>query len=170
MEFSAVLAFCIHYVSSVDNVIGTSLYTKPTDAHNYLSLYSCHPSNCKSAIPYSQFQRIRKICSNETDFVRHSGTMAKHFLEANYPPKVVHEGFSKEYHKDRLSLLRPLTGGPADKDSKVNNIFLITTYHPSGRILGDIIKRNWDILDRSACTRDVLTWKVIQGFIGPINI
>ena len=164
----------VHFLDVVvrleDNIISTSLYTKPTDAHNYLSFYSSHPKNCKSAIPYSQFLRIRRICSNDTDFIRHSRTMSKHFLEANYPPKIVQEGFSKAYHKDRLSLLRPPPGGPTKDDSKENDIFLITTYHPSGRILGDIVKQNWDILDRSASTRDVLTWKVVQGFRRPKNI
>ena len=164
----------VHFLDVVvrlaDNIISTSLYTKPTDAHNYLSYYSSHPRNCKSAIPYSQFLRIRRICSNNTDFVRHSRTMAKHFLEANYPPQIVQDGFSKAYHKDRLFLLRPPTGDPTNDDSKENDIFLITTHHPSGRILGDIVKQNWDILDRSASTRDVLTWKVVQGFSRPKNI
>ena len=134
----------VHFLDVVvrldDNIISTSLYTKPTDAHNYLSFYSSHPKNCKSAIPYSQFLRIRRICSNDTDFIRHSRTMSK--------PTV----------------------GPTKDDSKENDIFLITTYHPSGRILGDIVKQNWDILDRSASTRDVLTWKVVQGFRRPKNI
>ena len=96
--------------------------------------------------------------------------MAKHFLYAKYPPKVVQEGFSKAYHRDRLALITPPTGEVDIKESKDNDIFLITTYHPSGRILGEIIRQNWDILDRSACTRDVLTWKEIQGFRRPKNI
>ena len=38
--------------------IKTGLYTKPTDAHNYLSYQSCHPPTCRDSIPYSQLFSI----------------------------------------------------------------------------------------------------------------
>ena len=57
-----------------------------------------------------------------------------------------------------------------DDEHQDDKIFLITTYHPSGRILGDIVKSNWDILDKSSSTREVLDWKVYQGFRQPKNI
>ena len=148
--------------------ISTSLYTKPTDAHNYLSFYSCHPKNCKSSIPYSQFLRLRRICSDTDDFTHHAREMTKHFLKANYPPKIMQEAFSKAYHLDRNTLLNP-----PDKDDstkELDEIFLITTYHPGGRILGGIVNQNWDILDKSSSTREVLNWKVTQGFRRPKNI
>ena len=64
--------------------ISTSIYTKPTDAHNYLSYYSCHPKNCKNLIPYSQYLRLRRICSDTDDFTHHAREMTKHFLKAKY--------------------------------------------------------------------------------------
>ena len=151
-----------------NHLITTSLYTKPTDAHNYLSFKSCHPRNCKSAIPYSQFLRIRRICSDTDDFVFHARQMTKHFLKTQYPSKILQEAFSRAYHLDRNTLLQPKQ--LVDDDHQDDNLFLITTYHPSGRILGDIVKSNWDILDKSSSTREVLDWKVTQGFRRPKNI
>ena len=92
-------------LDSTNNSLSTSLYTKPTDAHNYLSYTSCHPRNCKSAIPYSQFLRLRRICSKEEDFLFHAKQMASHFLTAKYPSDVIQKGFSKAYHTDRNTLL-----------------------------------------------------------------
>ena len=154
-------------VNLTNNNLSTSLYTKPTDAHNYLSFKSCHPKNCKSAIPYSQFLRVCRICSSETDFIKHSREMGHHFLRANYPAKIVQEAFSRGYHKDRASLLNP---PPREQEEDTANIFLITTYHPGGRILGDNVKQNWDMLDKSSSTREILNWKTTQGFRRPKNI
>ena len=123
------------------NRISTSLYTKPTDAHNYLSFLSCHPWNCKTGIPYSQFLRIRRICSDTNDFIFHAREMSKHFLRAKYPPAILQKAFSKAFHLDRDSLLKPKEDNQ-DPDAYLDEVFLITTYHPSGRILGDIIKQN----------------------------
>ena len=148
--------------------ISTSLYTKPTDAHNYLSFKSCHPRNCKSSIPYSQFLRLRRICSDINDFTFHAREMTKHFLKAKYPPKIMQEAFSKAFHLNRHTLLNP--PNKEDEATELDEIFLITTYHPGGRILGDIVHQNWDILDKSSSTREVLDWKVTQGFRRPKNI
>ena len=37
-----------------DGQIGTDLYVKPMDMHQFLCMDSCHPKHCKTAIPYSQ--------------------------------------------------------------------------------------------------------------------
>ena len=34
--------------------IGTDLYVKPTDTHQFLEMDSCHPHHCKILIPYRQ--------------------------------------------------------------------------------------------------------------------
>ena len=38
-------------VNLTEGIPSTTLYTKPTDAHNYLRFMLCHPKNCKAAIP-----------------------------------------------------------------------------------------------------------------------
>ena len=51
-----------------NNRIQTSIRYKETDTHNYLHYTSFHPHHWKQAIPYSQFLRLRWICSNDVDF------------------------------------------------------------------------------------------------------
>ena len=43
--------------------VETDLHVKPTSRHQYLHTKSCHPKHCKTAIPYSQALRIKRICS-----------------------------------------------------------------------------------------------------------
>ena len=50
-----------------DNIISTIHY-KPTDTHSYLLYSSSHPPKCKNSIPYSQFLRLRRLCSDEEDY------------------------------------------------------------------------------------------------------
>ena len=147
--------------------INTSLYTKPTDAHNYLSYFSCHPRNCRDAIPYSQFLRIRRICNDMDDFVFHARSPAKDFLRAKYPREIIQKAFTRAFDLNREDLLKSKLKGVEKKE---DNIFLITTHHPGGRLLNNIIQQNRDILDGSSSTRTVLKWKVTQGFRRPRNI
>ena len=49
-----------------DNWIKSTLYVKPTDSHSYLDYYSCHPQTIKRSIPYSQFLRMRRNCTEWT--------------------------------------------------------------------------------------------------------
>ena len=55
-----------------ENGLTTDLFVKPTDKHQYLHSTSCHPRHCKTSIAYSQALRLRRICSNDSDFLGHS--------------------------------------------------------------------------------------------------
>ena len=147
--------------------IKTGLYTKPTDAHNYLSYQSCHPPTCKDSIPYSQFLRLRRICSDSTDLIVEAKKMSSHFHRAGYPKKLIQTAFDKTWKLDREELLEYKVAD-AEKE-KEKNFFLITTYHPSGSVLDKIISKNWDLLDRSSSTRPLLEYRIVKGFRRPKN-
>ncbi|PIK49356.1 hypothetical protein BSL78_13779 [Apostichopus japonicus] len=65
--------------------LSTDLYTKPTDTHQYL-LLSC-PRHCKSGIAYSQALRLRRICSNNSSFIRHTDALEKHLIAGAIVPE-----------------------------------------------------------------------------------
>ena len=56
-------------LSISEDRIQTSNFYKETDTHNYLHFSSLHPDHCKRAIPYSQFLRLRRLCSDDNDFL-----------------------------------------------------------------------------------------------------
>ena len=62
------LAFLDIKLSINDNGLSTSVHDKPTDSHNYLLHSSCHPQHVKNAIPFSQFLRLRRLCSDDSNF------------------------------------------------------------------------------------------------------
>ena len=55
------------YKSESENTLCTSLFTKPTDTHQYLHATSCHQSIYKRSIPFGKAVRINGICSDEED-------------------------------------------------------------------------------------------------------
>ena len=100
------------------------LYVKSTDTKCYLKYDSAHPPPCEESLPYSQFIRIKRICTNETDYQKHSQTKESEFLEKGYPEHILEKAKQKVELKQRHKLLH--------KDKKVNteqteSIFLTTT-------------------------------------------
>ena len=71
------LAFLDIKVSVEGNGLCTSVHYKPSDSHSYLLYSSSHPSHVKNSIPYSQFLRLRRLCSEDSDFSFKSEEMCK---------------------------------------------------------------------------------------------
>ena len=69
--------------------LSTTLYTKPTDSHNYINFSSCHQKSCRMGIPYGQFLRLRRICSTEESFVAESKKLSLYFHRADYPADLI---------------------------------------------------------------------------------
>ena len=49
----------------------TSLYSKPTDCHQYLHYGSCNPEHTKRSVVYGQALRIKRVCSQESGSNEH---------------------------------------------------------------------------------------------------
>ena len=103
----------------------TSVHYKPTDSHSYLLYSSCHPRSQKDSIPFSQFLRLRRICSNFEDFKNKVIEMISFFVDRGYPLHLL------ERAKRRvcgISRHDALFADPHPKDKKNP---LIVTYHPT---------------------------------------
>ena len=73
------LAFLDIKASINGNGLRTSVHYKPTDSHSYLLHSSSHPSHVKNSIPYSKFLRLRRLCSDDSDFSNKSKEMCQFF-------------------------------------------------------------------------------------------
>ena len=62
------LSFLDIKVSLEGNGLYKSVHYKLGDSHSYLLYSSSHPSHVKNSIPYSQFLRLRRLCSDDSDF------------------------------------------------------------------------------------------------------
>ena len=79
------LPFLDLYLTPPSNRLITTFYYKETDSHSYLNYSSSHPVCCNNSIPYSQFLRLRRICS-EKDFTTRSEEMTSFFIRLRIFP------------------------------------------------------------------------------------
>ena len=93
-------------VSVEGNGLCTSVHYKPTDSHSYLLCSSSHPSHVTNSIPYSQFLRLRHLCSQDSDFPLKSEEMCGFFDKHGYPASVVQAVHHRTQQIDSQSALR----------------------------------------------------------------
>ena len=100
------LAFLDIKLSVNGNGLSTSVHYKPTDSHNYLLHSSSHPQNVKSAIPFSQFLRLRRLRIHESDLNNNCDEMCQFFKEGGYPDSAVTTGKHRAQEIDRETALQ----------------------------------------------------------------
>jgi len=163
------IAFLDVKVKIREGMIETDLYSKPTDSHDYLMYSSAHPQRCKDSIPYSQFLRIRRLCSNIKDYDHNVMNLALHFERRQYPAKLIIEAAVAARKLDRKLLISSTIKGK-DKEDSDDTIFLITTFHPSDHTIREIAHKNWDILGKNDETNFLYKKKLMVGYRRPKNI
>ena len=161
------VSFLDTVVKLSNNKIITDLYSKPTDSHNYLRYESAHPQRCKDSIPYSQFLRIRRICSELNSYDAHILSLTPYFLKQNYPIELLKEAAILARSQDRKALLTPK---PDTEDKGEDQIFLITRYHPHDHFLRNMIYNNWDMLGKSPTTDHLHQKHLMCGYKRPKNL
>ena len=128
------------------------VHYQKTDTHNYLHYSSLHPDHCKGAIPYRQFLRLRRICSDDADFSNQATEMKEYmyFRARGYPDGLVNNDLRK-VPTARFSLL---TSTPTShNESTSTKVLLVLMYNPFNVSTRRILLDNFNILssDPEAC-------------------
>ena len=134
-----------------NNRIQTSIHYKETDTHNYLHYTSFHPRHCKQAIPYSQFLRLRRICSNDVDFSEKAEEMLTFFKQRGYPEPQLHNDLQRVTTISRDEALSPARLNVTN----VDRVPLVLTYHPLNTVTRKILLENFNILSTDPETRGI---------------
>ncbi|XP_070189013.1 uncharacterized protein [Littorina saxatilis] len=117
-------------VSLKDGYLQTDLYSKPTDSHAYLCQNSCHPAHVKRNLPYSQFLRLRRLCSEEEQFQQRCDEMERQFFARGYSKKTVKDGRRKATAKIRKETLS------YRKKTPTNRVPFVINHNPLNPPLG----------------------------------
>lgn len=151
-------------VNTVTSKIDSSIYYKSTDSHAYLQYDSYHPKKCKDSIPYSQFLRLRRICSDDDDFEIQAETMSNFFEGRGYPKQVVNSAKLKVMQIPRTDALRSTSASGSAK------LPLILTFHSVSLKIANIINRNVRILKSDESVGHLFDDNIITAFKNPPNI
>ena len=142
----------------------TSVHYKPTDSHSYLLYSSSHPSHVKNSIPYSQFLRLRRLCSDDSDFSSKSEEMCQFFEKRGYPVSVVKAGHHRAQQFDRQSSLQT-----SQKD-KNDRIPFTLTFHPHNHAVKSIILSNFKLLQNDPETGRIISQPPLISFKRDKNV
>ena len=134
--------------------------------HSYLGYGSCHPQSTKSSIPFSQFLRIRRNCTEWTEFLKHSVKLFYHFSLRGYSPTLTSTAL---FRVNRFSQFEALNS-PTKEQEKQENLFCIIEYNPTNPPIKSWIGELWPILYRSSGTRRLIDMNLIYGFRKPKSL
>ena len=146
------IVFLDTWVKVITNRLIVELYTKPTDTHNYLHFTSGHPKHTKRAGPYGQFLRIRRNCTLQSDYIKHSLKMKRHYIDRGYPELLIEDSRRQALLRNREDLLIP----KIKKNENSNVVPFILTHHPTNYLVRKIISDNWGILSHSELCQKAL--------------
>ena len=107
LEFSKIeIPFLDTLVYIEQNKVKTKLYKKPTDNKQYLHFNSEHPQHVKTAIPYAQALRYRRIIEDDGIFKIELEKLKSSFLSRLYPEKVVDAAIDRVSNLNRLDIIK----------------------------------------------------------------
>ena len=133
-------------VSLMNGLLETTLYTKPTDGHMYLNRSSCHPRHVIKNIPKGQFIRIRRICSQKSEYFRHGRVLISHFVKHGYSESKLKEVLKLVSDIPRESLLVE----SQSQNEESNAIVFVSDWHPTLQNLSSVLRKHYHLLKGDA--------------------
>ena len=146
-------------VMNKNGKISTSVYSKPTDSHLYLSQTSNHPKHVLKNIPKSQFLRLRRICSDTSDFMNQCNRYMEYFTNRGYDKEKLTRTAKEIHQLQRDEILN----NPTAKQSKDRVVFTCD-WHPSVSQLPGMIKKHHRILEADSALKKLFDEPPIVAF------
>lgn len=130
-----------------------SIYTNPTDRNGYIPVDSCHHAMWLKSVPRSQFTRIRRNCSNLTEYFQQTQILRSRFINKGYDPGDVDREIMNIAQINRESLL---TGQPKSSSGNKHKWSLLTNFSIQHKQIKAILARHWRVLKNDPILGPVL--------------
>ena len=145
-------------------LLQSSVFYKETASHSYLDYRSSHNPATRDNIPFSQFLRLRRLCSEEDDFLLEAERMVDFFKNCHYPDKVIDDALAKAKLLVRENTLTYNTKEPVDRP------IVVTPFHPHNTPLKGIILKHWSLLQNDPFTKEAFQQPPLFAYKRPTNI
>ena len=138
---SSEIAFLDVLIRIENHKLVTTLYKKSTDKHQYLDFTSHHPRHCKGGIPNSQIIRLRRICTDDTDYNTRVSDLMNTLQTRNYPKNMLQQVQQKSKQLVRTQVL-------AEKEKVVQPRppALVTSYSTRLQNCNNIMRKHYHLL------------------------
>lgn len=125
-----------------NGLLSSSLYRKPMAGNSILHASIFHPQALISSIPYSQYLRIRRNCSDNEVFKREADLLKARLLARGYSNTCLKKAFNRACTRTRRDLLY----NPSSKTNKKNLISIITKFSNQHKKIKRIVEKYWHVL------------------------
>eukprot|EP00079_Xenopus_tropicalis_P034390 XP_017948161.1 PREDICTED: uncharacterized protein LOC108646244 [Xenopus tropicalis] len=168
---------CINFLditlTTENEHIITSIFRKECSANTILNARSCHPKHLIYNIPYSQFLRLRRICSEEADFQSKAKDLFLRLKDRGYTHENLTKAFERAANKNRSDLFHKYKASTREFSSSSKDIryqqsdqikeekntkplSCILTFSPQYNRIKKIINNNLNILRTDPILRQIL--------------
>ena len=125
---------------SSENFIKTTLFVKPGKKCTYLLPSSCHANFITLNIPYSLSLRLKRICSDHTDFLNQLDILKENLMSRGYKCNYILKAFDKVVNIERSVALQKT------QKKIVNRPVLPLQYDPRLPNITNILFRFWKVM------------------------
>ena len=138
--------------------LATKVYKKPTDRQSYLYRSSAHPNHLKKSIPYGQALRLRRICTEESEFEKACTQLTNNLKDRRYKNDEIKTQIDRVKLQPRDALLQYKEKTPLDR------VPCVVTYNPRLPNIKEAINKNWDLLKINPTLETVFEKKPVMAF------
>ena len=121
----------------------TTLFNKPTDTHLYLHYTSAHQQSILTKGQYSQYLRLRRICSLDQDFKNKAYKLTGFYLKRGYPLESLRKHFQKTNSFTQDQLLE------VNEKTETERPVMVTTFSPKNPDVSKLIRDNLNIIQNT---------------------
>ena len=125
----------------------------------------CVNVSTKTSIPFSQFLRLRRLCSDNADFKEKAEEMVSFFLQRWYPENMVKKAFDQIRPIQRQKTLQPNS-----KTAAAERTIMSLLYHPLTIRMRNIILSNWSLLQACTEVAKIFSWPPLIAYKCDTNI
>ena len=136
----------------------TTLFNKPTDTHLYLHYTSAHQTSILTKGPFSQYLRLRRICTLDEDFKHNARNLTGYYIKRGYPLKSLKNHFQRAHSFSQDQLLEVKT-----KTDSIRPV-MVTNFSPKNPNVTALIRDNWNIIQNTEELHTIFPELPIMGF------
>ncbi|CAJ0958412.1 unnamed protein product [Ranitomeya imitator] len=137
-----------------DGLLQSDLHRKETSVNSLLHSTSAHPRHLKNSIPYGQFLRAKRICSQEASYQKQAEDISNRFMDRGYSSRIVRRCKGRASRIDKANLLK------TKKESQTSNqVRFIATYSSKSTMVREILSKYWPIIKYDTTLTNCLTNK-----------
>ena len=129
-------------IKATEGRLKTTTHFKPTARNTLLHFQSFHPRTLRENLPYGQFLRLRRNCSDLNDYKRQAYSLSTKLTERGYPHRIVAQAQKRARNNNREALLDAPIRQKEDQP-----LVCVTTHNIATNRVKRIVNRNWRILN-----------------------